>query len=343
MKRHLNTLYVTTQGTYLSKDGETVLVRVGGEVKLRIPIHNLEAIVCFGNVLCSPFLLGLCGERGVHVSFLSENGRFLARVEGTASGNVLLRREQYRRADDKMASVELARNLVVAKVANCRSVLRRALRDYPASPDAAKLEQAERALSTHLEEAQRASSLDQIRGLEGGAGREYFGCFDALVVQQKDGFCFNGRSRRPPLDPVNALLSFVYTILVQDLAGALSSVGLDPQVGFLHRDRPGRPSLALDLMEELRPFLADRVVLSLINRRQVQPSDFTRKESGAVLLSDAGRKTVLVSYQKRKDEVITHPYLSEKTTIGLVPHLQALLLARCLRGDLDGYPAFIVR
>ena len=343
MKRHLNSLYVTSQGSYLSKEGETVLVRVGDERKLQVPIHNLEAIVGFGNVLCSPFLLGLCGDHSVHVSFLTENGRFLARVEGPTSGNVLLRKEQYRRADDEDASMRIARNVVVAKLANCRCVVLRALRDHAATNDTRRLQRAERALTQHVRDAQRAVRLDQLRGLEGGGGREYFGCFEALIVQQREEFSFKGRSRRPPLDPVNALLSFLYTLLVHDVTGALEAVGLDPQVGFLHRDRPGRPSLALDLMEELRPFLADRLTLSLLNRRQVQKKDFTTTESGAVLLTAAGRKKVLVAYQKRKDNVVTHPYLGEKMTLGLLPHLQALLLARHLRGDLDGYPAFVAK
>ena len=343
MKRHLNTLYVTSQGSYLSKDGETVLVRAGDEQKLRIPVHNLQAIVCFGNVLCSPFLLGLCADRGVHISFLTENGRFLGRVEGRKTGNVLLRRVQYRRADEDAASTKVARNVVIAKLANCRTVVRRALRDHTASSDSSRLKRAEQALSQHLREAQKVTSINQLRGIEGGAGREYFGCFDALLVQQKEELPFKGRSRRPPLDPVNALLSFLYTLLMNDAAGALEGVGLDPQVGFLHRDRPGRASLALDLMEELRPFLADRLTLSLINRRQIQRRDFVIKESGGVLLTEEGRKKVLVAYQKRKGAVITHPYLEEKTTLGMLSHLQALLLARHLRGDIDGYPAFITK
>ena len=343
MKRHLNTLYVTSQGSYLSKDGDTVLVRAGDEQKLRIPVHNLEAIVCFGNVLCSPFLLGLCGERGVHISFLTEYGRFLGRFEGRTSGNVLLRREQYRRADEDAASTQVARNVVIAKLVNCRTVIRRALRDHTALSGSNRLKRAEQALSQHAGEAQRAMSVNQLRGIEGGAGREYFGCFDALLLQQREELKFIGRSRRPPLDPVNALLSFLYTLLVHDVTGALEGVGLDPQVGFLHRDRPGRPSLALDLMEELRPFLADRLTLSLINRRQIQKSDFVIKESGGVLLKAEGRKKVLVAYQKRKDAVITHPYLEEKTTLGRIPHLQSLLLARHLRGDLEGYPAFVAK
>lgn len=343
MKRHLNTLYVTSQGSYLSKDGETVLVRVGDRPKLRLPIHNLEGLVCFGNVLCSPFLLGHCARRGVLVSFLSERGRFLARLQGPTSGNVLLRREQYRRADDLEASAGIARNLVLAKVANSRSVLKRALRDHPQAAGTERLEEAARALSRHLGQTQRAGALEQVRGLEGGAGREYFGCFSAMIVQQQEEFPFNGRSRRPPLDRVNALLSFLYTLLVHDCTGALEGVGLDPQVGFLHRDRPGRPGLALDLMEELRAPFADRLALSLINRRQLRPKDFSQQESKAVLLTETGRKKVLVAYQKRKDAVITHPYLGERSTVGLLPHLQALLLARFLRGDLDGYPAFIAK
>lgn len=341
MKRHLNTLYVTSQGSYLSKDGESVLVRTGDEKKLRVPVHNLEAICCFGNIRFSPFLLGLCGQRGVHVSFLTERGRFLARVEGPTSGNVLLRREQYRRADEDAPSMQIARSIVIAKVANCRTAVRRTIRDHPESIEHSGLGIAERALSHHLRSAQRASTLNQLRGVEGIAGRDYFRCFDSMIVQQKEEFMFQGRSRRPPLDPVNALLSFTYTLLAHDLTGCLECVGLDPQVGFLHRDRPGRPSLALDLMEELRPYFADRLTLSLINRRQLKQHHFKKTESGGILLSAEGRKKVLVAYQKRKDTVITHPFLGEKTTLGLLPHLQALLLARFLRNDLDGYPAFV--
>ena len=343
MKRHLNTLYVTSQGSYLSKDGETVLVRISDEQKIRVPVHNLESICCFGNVLCSPFLLGMCGERGVHVSFLTKHGRFLARVEGPTSGNVLLRREQYRRADEDDASANIARNVVIAKLANCRTVIKRTLRDHTTSSGSSRLTRAEQTLSQHLRAVQTATSVNQLRGIEGGAGREYFGCFDSMIVQQREELPFGGRSRRPPLDPVNALLSFLYTLLVHDVTGALEGVGLDPQVGFLHRDRPGRPSPALDLMEELRPFLADRMTLSLINRRQIQRRDFVTKESGGVLLTAEGRKKVLVAYQKRKDAVITHPYLEEKTTLGLLPHLQARLFARHVRGDLEGYPAFIAK
>ncbi len=341
MKRHLNTLFVTTQGSYLAKDGETVVVRADGEVRARVPIHNLAGVVCFGNVGCSPFLMGFCGERGVALSFLTENGRFLARVEGPQSGNVLLRREQYRRADDPEATAAVASCLVLGKIANCRAVLQRCLRDHSVVGEAAVSETI-RLLSLAAAQTQSADAdLERLRGIEGNAGRLYFECFDSLIVQQRDEFSFRGRSRRPPLDPVNSLLSFIYTLLVHDIVAALESVGLDPQVGFLHRDRPGRPSLALDLMEELRPWLADRVVLSLINLRQVRSSDFVVRETNAVALEDDARKRVLAAYQKRKDETISHPFLGEKTTVGLLPHLQARLLARYLRGDLDGYPPFV--
>lgn len=340
MKRHQNTLYVTTQGAYLAKDGEAVAVRVAEETRLRVPIHNLGGIVCFGQVGASPFLLGLCGERGVTVSFLSENGRFLARVQGPASGNVLLRREQYRRSDDPAGCTLIVRSILAAKIANSRSVLLRALRDRPEAPGTDALRTAAHLLSRNLDALHEEVPLDALRGIEGMAARSYFGAFDALITQQKEDFFFHERSRRPPLDNVNALISFLYTLLRHDIAAALESVGLDPAVGFLHRDRPGRPSLALDLMEELRAYLADRLALSLINLQQIRPSGFKRLESGGVVMDDETRKAVLVAYQTRKQEEILHPFLGEKTTVGLLPHLQAALLARFLRGDLDGYPSF---
>lgn len=341
MKRHLNTLYVMTQGAYLSKQGETVRVRVDDETRLRLPIHNLGSIVCFGNVLCSPFLLGLCSERGVAVTFLSERGRFLARVTGPTRGYVLLRREQYRRTDDEAGAAEVARSIVIAKISNCRGVLGRAAResDVPTARD--ELQGARQLLEQSLHELRRSHDLATLRGIEGRAGQIYFGAFDHLIRQQKDGFFFHRRSRRPPLDAMNALLSFLYTLLRRDLEAACESVGLDPQVGFLHRERPGRPSLALDLMEELRPLLADRVALSLVNRRQIQPSGFRVTESGGVEMTEETRKIVLLQYQTRKQDEVTHPFIEEKTTYGLVPHLQALLLARRLRGDLDAYPPFL--
>lgn len=343
MKRHLNTLFVTTQGTYLAKEGQTVVVKLDGEVRMQLPTHNLGSIVCFGQVSVSPFLLGHCAENAVGISFLSEHGRFLARVQGATSGNVLLRREQYRRADDREASARIARAVVAAKVANCRVALLRAQRDRPEGEGAERLRLAVASLAGHLRALQGAPDLDVTRGIEGMAARDYFAAFDDLLSQQKEDFRFRGRSRRPPMDRVNAVLSFVYTLLVHDVQGALEAVGLDPAVGFLHRDRPGRPGLALDLMEEFRPFFADRLVLSLVNLRQLDASQFRFTESGAVLLDDEGRKTVLTAYQKRKQEELEHPFLGERTTVGLLPHLQALLFARHLRGDLDAYPPFLWR
>jgi CRISP-associated protein Cas1 len=340
MKRHQNTLFVTTQGAYLAKEGEAVLVRVEEETRMRVPVHRLGSIVCFGQIGFSPFLLGLCAQRGVSISFLSRNGRFLGRVEGPVSGNVLLRREQYRRADEDDASTALARSILSAKIANSRAVLLRALRDRPEAPGHAALKEAARRLALLLTELARDAGLDEVRGLEGAAAQAYFSAFDHLVAQQKEDFRFEGRSRRPPKDRVNALLSFLYTLLRHDLEAALETVGLDPAVGFLHRDRPGRAGLALDLMEELRAFLADRLALSLINLRQVQAGGFSEGETGGFVMDEKTRKTVLTAYQKRKEEEIVHPFLGEKTTVGLIPFLQARLLARTLRGDLDAYPAF---
>jgi CRISPR-associated protein Cas1 len=342
MKRHQNTLFVTTQGAYLAKDGEAVAVRLEKEVLLRVPIHTLGGIVCFGQVGFSPFLLGFCGERGVAVSFLTVNGSFLARMQGPTSGNVLLRREQYRRADVEAACSAVVRPLLAAKIANSRTVLLRSLRDRPNHPEASGVRAAAGRLAHHLTAlSEEGLPLDVLRGLEGSAARIYFEVFDHLIVQQKEAFYLRERSRRPPRDAMNALLSFLYTLLRHDLEAALETVGLDPAVGFLHRDRPGRPGLALDLMEELRAYLADRLALTLVNLQQIRPSGFTRGESGGVVMDDETRKTVLVAYQKRKQEEIVHPFLGEKTTVGLLPHLQAALLARTLRGDLDGYPPFV--
>ena len=343
MKHLLNTLYVTTQGAYLAREGETVLVRVDGETKLQVPIHTLGSIVCFGQVSVSPPLMGLCAERSVAVSFLTERGRFLARIQGPVSGNVLLRREQYRRADDLEMSAQIARAIVVAKIANCRTVLQRAVRDRPEDESSGKLSQAAEQLAQHLKDLEGPVLLDTVRGKEGDAARRYFSVFDYLITAQKEDFFFRERSRRPPLDNINALLSFIYTLLVHDVAAALEGVGLDPAVGYLHRDRPGRPGLALDLMEELRPYLADRLALSLVNRQQVRGKGFQKTESGGVMMNDETRKEVLVTYQKRKQEEIQHPFLGEKIALGLLPHVQALLLARYLRGDLDGYPPFFWR
>ena len=341
MKKHLNTLFVTTQGAHLSKEGETVVVKVEKEIRLRIPIHTIGGIVCFGNVLCSPFLMGFCAERDVAISFLTEYGRFLARVQGPVSGNVLLRREQYRRADDMNASAEMARAVLTGKLANCRTVLGRALRDHSDKLNTDEVREASQRINSSLQRLQSDLPLNVLRGFEGEAAHTYFSVFDHLITSQKEDFIFRERNRRPPLDNVNCLLSFLYTIVLHDVRSALESVGLDPAVGFLHRDRPGRPGLALDMMEEFRPFMADRLTLSLINLKQVQTKGFKKMESGAVLMDDETRKAVLVAYQKRKQDEIMHPFLEEKVPIGLLFHMQALLLARCLRGDLDGYPTFI--
>jgi CRISPR-associated protein Cas1 len=341
MKRLLNTLYVTTQGAYLCREGETVCVRVEQETKLRVPIHTLGGIVCFGQVSCSPPLMELCGERSVLISFHSERGKFLGRVQGPVSGNVLLRRAQYRIADDAAVSANIARAVITAKAANCRTVLLRAARDHAETADAQALTGAAAELSRISNGLEQETSMDGLRGREGEAARAYFGVFDHLIVAQKDSFQFHERSRRPPLDNINALLSFLYSMLAHDCTSALESVGLDPAVGFLHADRPGRPSLALDLMEEFRPVLADRVALSLVNLQQVKGGGFTKTETGAVMMDDKTRKEVLVAWQRRKAEEVKHPFLDETVEVGLLPYAQALLMARFLRGDLDGYPPYI--
>lgn len=343
MKRLLNTLYVTSPDAHLSREGETVVVKVDGEVKLQVPIHTLGSLVCFGQVYCTPALMGLCNERNVTVTFLSVYGRFLARVEGPVSGNVLLRREQYRRADNAEFSALFAKNIVLAKITNSRTVLLRAAREQVNSEGGEALRQAAAGLASQVQSLAEPLPLHIIRGKEGDSARTYFEVFNHLITAQKDDFAFHERSRRPPLDNVNALLSFVYTILAHDVSSALEGVGLDPAVGYFHEDRPGRPGLALDLMEEFRAYLADRLVLNLVNLKQVKPEGFVKTESGAVVMDDTTRKTVLVEHQKRKQEEITHPFLDEKVAIGLLPHVQAMLLARFLRGDLDGYPPFIFR
>ena len=341
MKKYLNTLFVTTQDSYLSKEGETVVVSVEKETKLQLPIHTIGSIVCFGRVSISPFLMGFCAKNNVAISFVTEYGNFLASVNGEVSGNVLLRREQYRWADDKIVCAKITKNILTGKLVNCKTVLQRALRDHNEKLSDSGMELAVRKLSLSLDALQKTDDLDVLRGIEGESATYYFGVFNDLIVTQKGEFQFHERNRRPPLDNVNCLLSFVYTLLMHDVRAALESVGLDSCVGFLHRDRPGRHSLALDIMEEFRPFLADRLVLSLINREQVNGKGFIKSESGAVLMNDETRKTVLVAYQKRKQEEIEHPYLKETVQVGLLCYIQALLLARHLRGDLDGYPVFI--
>jgi CRISP-associated protein Cas1 len=344
VRRHLNTLYVTTQGAWLNKDGENVVVSVENQELGRVPIHTIGGITGFGRVLMSPPLLGACAAAGITVNYLTEEGRFLARVEGPVSGNVHLRRTQYRWSDDSTRRDAIVKSIIAGKILNQRTVLARAVRDHgDGMPDneRAALTQAGDRLGMIVHRLERPLDIDQLRGAEGEAALVYFSVFDHLVRGEKPVFAFNGRSRRPPLDATNAVLSFVYALLTSDARGALEAVGLDPAVGYLHADRPGRPSLALDLMEEFRPFFADRLVLSLINRRQLSPKDFRALDNGATLLTDEGRKTVLVAYQERKRDEIQHPFLDEKLTVGLLWFVQAQLLARHLRGDLDAYPPFI--
>ena len=340
MRKLLNVLYVTSPDAYIGRDGENIVVTVKDNAAFRIPIHNLEGIVTFGYTGASPALMALCAERGVSLSFLTEHGRFLARVTGVVQGNVLLRRQQYRMADDAESTCRLARALVSAKIANARTVLARAVRDHSAGIDIVAIETAERSLTRQIQRLDTCLSLDELRGVEGDSARSYFSVFDHLILTQKEQFFFKERTRRPPLDNMNALLSFLYTLLAHDVRGALETVGLDPEVGYLHRDRPGRAGLALDLMEELRAFLADRLALSLVNLRQVSGDTFQHMESGGVYMDDATRKNVIAAWQRRKQEEITHPFLQEKISIGLIPYVQAMLLARYLRGDLEGYPPF---
>ncbi len=337
MRTHLNTLFVTREGAYLAKDGAAVDVRQDGQSLLRVPLHNLDGIVALGyDIGASAHLMAACAEANVTLSFCTPNGRFLAAVRGFTPGNVLLRRTQYRTSDDLTASLQIARPMIAAKLANTRTVLQRAARDHGSTPE---IEAATTSLARSAQSTLRAADLDSLRGIEGDAAGAYFEVFEKLITVE--GFSFSGRIRRPPTDPVNALLSFLYTLLAHDCRSALESVGLDAAVGFLHRDRPGRPSLALDLMEEFRPVLADRAVLTLLNRRQLSARDFRTDELGAVELKEDARKLVLTQWQERKGDEITHPFLEEKTTVGLLPFVQARLLARHLRGDLDSYPAFL--
>jgi CRISPR-associated protein Cas1 len=341
MKRLLNTLYVTSPDTYLSLDGENIVVLKDEENIQRVPLHNLEGIVTFGFTGASPKLMGACADRSISLSFLSSNGRFLAGIVGIEQGNVLLRRTQYRMADNEDDAVGVARNILIGKLYNSRWVLERALRDHVLRIDANKVKNASAYIAESIKKMRTVESLDSARGIEGEAATRYFSVFDELILQNKDDFYFRVRNRRPPLDRVNAMLSLSYSLLASETTAALCAVGLDPFVGFLHQDRPGRRSLALDLMEELRSVYADRFVLSLINTRRISPVDFTQKESGAVLLKEESRKTYLTTWQARKQETIEHPFLKEKIAWGLVPHVQALLLSRYLRGDLDEYPPFL--
>ncbi|MCI6908133.1 MAG: type I-C CRISPR-associated endonuclease Cas1c [Clostridiales bacterium] len=343
MKQLLNTLFVTSEDVYLSLEGENVLANKGQQVAARYPLHTLQTIVSFSYAGASSALMGACASRGIGLAFCSPGGKFLARVCGESSGSVLLRREQYRIADDLSRSCGIARNMIFGKLCNSAASIQRTLRDHAPRVEGCGLESAVEQLKALMPQVLEVSDMEALRGLEGVGAAAYFGVFDRLLLNRKEDFFFHGRSRRPPLDRVNAMLSFSYSLLAHDCASALESAGLDSYVGFMHRDRPGRTSLALDLMEELRPCMADRFVLTLVNNRVIRPEDFQTQDSGAVLLSEDGRKKFLKAWQERKRDSITHPYLGEKMSWGLVPHIQALLLARFLRGDLDAYPPFIWR
>jgi CRISPR-associated protein Cas1 len=341
MKKLLNTLYVTKPDCYLSLDNEAVCVRKDDDILLRVPLLNLEGIVTLGFTGASPALMRECASRNIALTFLTAGGRFQATIVGESKGNVTLRKEQYRISDDEKRSLSYAEKFIFGKIYNAKWVLERAARDYPLRIDTDTINKAAAALTDAYKRSLSCADLDELRGVEGAAATVYFGEFDHLLLQNKNTFTFNGRNRRPPLDPVNAMLSFAYTLLEHDCRSALESVGLDAYVGFLHRDRPGRASLALDLIEEFRSVIADRFVITLINRKEIKAEDFEHSASGAILLKDDARKTFLNAWQQHKNESITHPFLNEKLEWGLVPYAQALLLSRTIRGDLEAYPPFL--
>lgn len=341
MRKLLNTLYVISPNAYLSLDGENVVILKNDSEAARLPLHNLESIITFGYTGASPALMGACAKQNISLSFMTQSDRFLARVVGEVRGNVTLRKSQYAISADNDQSTQLAKNFILGKLFNSRWVIERGTRDYAMRLDVEKLKHASQGIFDSLKLVQQSQNLDQLRGFEGQAATLYFNVLDDLVLQQKKDFYFKGRNKRPPLDNVNALLSFVYTLLAHDVAAALETVGLDPYVGFLHRDRPGRISLALDLMEEFRSVYADRFVISLINKREINGTGFTKKENGVVLMDDDTRKAVLSAWQTKKQEVITHPFLGEKIEWGLAPYVQAMLLTRFIRGDIDQYPPFM--
>lgn len=343
MHQLLNTLYVTTEGAYLRADHETLRVEVEKETKLQVPFHHIGGVVCFGDVMMSPAAMARCAEDGRFVVLLDRNGRFKARIEGPVSGNVLLRCAQHEAMRDCERTLTIARNMVGGKIQNSRQIVLRGAREADDPTDAQRLRETADALGNAVGRIPQCGDLETLRGIEGESARCYFSTFDRMIKEDRDAFKMDGRNRRPPTDPINALMSFLYALILNDCVAATEGVGLDPQMGFLHALRPGRAALALDLMEELRSVLADRLVLTLINRRQVSAKDFIQRSGGAVQMEDAARKEVIVAYQKRKQEEITHPVLDQKMPLGLVPHVQARLLARVLRGDLEAYPPFLYR
>lgn len=343
MKQILNTLYIQTQGSYLRLDHDTLKLEVERKVNFQIPLHHLGGIFAFGNVLISPFLIHRCAIDGRNLVWLSENGNFKARLAGSTTGNVLLRRSQHAVLDTPNAVLQIARHLVAGKLQNTRAVVMRAAREAVNSSDQILLANTAKAHADAIKNVEVAADIDKIRGIEGYAARSYFATFTNMVRANRNAFALTERSRRPPRDPINALLSFVYTLLVNDCISACEGVGLDPQVGYLHVLRPGRPSLALDLMEELRTPLADGLVLTLINRGQIKPEDFIDRPGGAIYLAENARKSLLAAYQKRKQEETTHVIVGSKVPFGLIPHIQARLMARHLRGDISSYQPFIQR
>lgn len=340
MRILLNTLYVTTPDAYLSKDGLNVVISVKGEEVFRIPIHNIEQIVTFGYMGASPGLMKLCADSGVALTFLSPHGRYIGRFQGPTHGNVMLRKTQYLKAEDPDYVLHLCQLFIGGKIQNYRNILLRFIRDNGNNND---IFQAAEELLRCKKRVFNAASIDSVRGIEGDAASTYFAVFAQLMLNQKDTFVFCGRNRRPPKDAVNAMLSFVYTLICNDMAAALETVGLDPYVGFMHTLRPGRVSLALDMMEELRAYLGDRLVLSLINRKQITIHDFLQQGDESIVMTDTGKKTILSAWQSRKREQIIHPYLNEKVSIGLLPYIQSMLLARYLRKDIDDYPVFLIK
>lgn len=343
MRKLRGTLYITTPDKYLFLDGENIVMRAKDDTEIRLPLHNIEDIVVFGGRGVSPALMNKCTEDSIGLTFMSRSGKFLARAEGAVSGNVYLRREQYRIADNEERSLAIARNFITGKLYNSRYVIDRAVRDHSLQVDVEKLKSRSELLSQAILKCRNVTDIDTLRGIEGESAQLYFSVFDELILQQKDEFRFTVRSKRPPLDNVNALLSFAYSIATGMCTSALEAVGLDPYVGFMHTDRPGRRSLALDLVEEFRAIMCDRFVVSLINKRIIGNDDFDIREDGAVLLSEDGRKLFLTHWQSRKQETVTHPFLKEKVEWGLLPYVQALLLARYIRGDLDEYPMLLWR
>ena len=343
MKKHLNTLYITSDDAFLRKERETFVVEVRNEKVFQAPIHSIEGIVCFGFKPITPSLMAVCAENSVSISYLSENGQFLASVRGAQQGNVLLRKAQYSMADDESLSLTIAKPIVAAKVSNYRNILLRNLRNHPDNEGNENISRIADILGKRLLDIEKAENLDNLRGYEGECASHYFSIISYLITAQREDFEFAKRSKRPPLDPANAILSFLYAILANDVRSSLETIGLDPQVGFLHRLRSGRPSLALDIMEELRAYLGDRVMLNLINLKQVNKTGFEIKESGEVRMTDYTRKTVLQAYQQKKQEEIIHPFLEEKVTIGLLPHIQSQLLARYIRGDMEFYPPLTLK